>query len=429
MFEAGLKRRTLLGALTMLPWLAGLPARARGSQARVLVVGGGFAGATAARHLKLADPSLDVILLEPRKQFHTCPFSNYVIGGLRSLASISRSYHSLVRDLKINHLQAWVEDIDPLARQVRLADGRQLNYDRLVLTPGIAMRWNAVEGYDQVASQQIAHAWQAGAQTELLRRQLAAMDDGGLFLISVPDNPYRCAPGPYERASLVAHYLQTNKPKSKLLILDGKDSFSKQALFQEGWKQRYGEMVEWVGRAGDGRVQRVDVRRREVETEFGSRHRAAVINLIPPQKAGLIAERAGLTDASGWVPVDPRTFQARANPDIYVAGDASIAAPMPKSAYCAHAQAKVVVAALLADLAGVAPAEPHWRNTCYSALAPGAAVSIAANYQVADGVIIEQPGSLLLSPLAAADALRAQEAAESEAWYNAICADAWGLPA
>lgn len=427
MAEVGITRRSLLGALALLPWLAG--ARSRGSQARVLVVGGGFAGATAARHLKLADPSLEVILLEPRKRFHTCPFSNQVIVGLRDLGSIGHGYETLVRGLKINHLRAWVEDIDPVARQVRLADGRRLSYDRLVLTPGIALRWNAVQGYDQAASARIPHAWQAGAQTELLRRQLAAMADGGLFLLSVPDNPYRCPPGPYERASLVAHYLQRHKPRSKVLIFDAKDSFSKQALFQEGWKARYGDLIEWVGRAGDGRVERVDVERLEVQTEFGSRQRAAVINLIPPQQAGLIAERAGLTDASGWVPVNPLTFQARADRHIYVAGDACIAAPMPKSAYCANAQARVAVAALLADLAGVAPAEPHWRNTCYSALAPGAAVSIAADYRVADGVLVEQPGSLRLSPLGAAPALRAQEAAEAEAWYSAICADAWGARA
>lgn len=425
MFHAPMSRRRALAALASLPWLCA-GARAEVAGARVIVVGGGFAGATAARHLKQAAPELEVLLLEPKANFHTCPFSNYVIAGLRDIGEIQHSYRRLVRDYRVNHLRVEVEAIDPPARRLRLVDGRELNYDRLLLAPGIDMRWNAVEGYDRAAAELAPHAWQAGAQTTLLRRQLQAMDDGGLVLISVPENPYRCPPGPYERASLIADYLARYKPRSKLLILDGKDGFSKQALFQAGWKQLYGERIEWIGRAADGRVMRIDAARREVRTEFGSLHRAAVINLIPPQRAGAVAERSGLTDASGWVPVDPRSFQAHGDPFIYVVGDAAIAAPMPKSAYCANAQAKVAVAELLADLAGQPAPEPHWQNTCYSALAPGNAVSIGARYQVADGHIAEVPGSQALSPLQAPPGLRAREAEESVAWYNAICADAWG---
>lgn len=429
MSPAGISRRALLASLALLPWLAALPAGLRASRARVLVVGGGFAGATAARHLKLAAPELDVLLLEPRRHFHTCPFSNHVIAGLRSLGSIEQSYRSLVRRHKVNHLRVGVGDIDPLARRLYLSDGRRLDYDRLLLAPGIALRWDAIEGYDRAAATRIPHAWQAGPQTDLLRRQLQAMDDGGLVLISAPDNPYRCPPGPYERASLIAHYLRRHKPRSKVLILDSKDGFSKQVLFEEGWQRLYGGMIEWHGRSADGRVVRADAVRGELETEFGSRHRAAVINLIPPQRAADIAVRAGLSDASGWVPVDPRSFRSRADPHIYVVGDACIAAPMPKSAYSANAQARVAVAALLADLAGVPAAEPAWRNTCYSALAPDQAISVAADYRLHGGDQIgEVPGSLRLSPLDAPASLRAQQAALAEAWYQAICADAWGRP-
>src|SRR5690606_34679876 len=181
--------------------------------------------------------------------------------------------------------------------------------------------------YDDAAAERLPHAWQAGAQTELLRRQLQAMDDGGLVLMSVPDNPYRCPPGPYERASLIAHHLKRHKPRSKLLILDAKDSFSKQALFQQAWERDYPGLIEWVGRSGDGAVVRADARRGELECEFGSRHRAPLINLIPPQRAAAIARRAGLCDASGWVPVQASTFRSKADPLIQVIGDASQAAP------------------------------------------------------------------------------------------------------
>lgn len=422
--RTALTRRQLLAGMTALPWLMGGPLQAAGA-ARVVVIGGGFAGATAARYLKRQAPQLQVILLEPREAVYTCPFSNQVLGGLRELATIRQSFAALQRQ-QIIHLRTWARDIDLAARQIELRDGHRLRYDRVLLAPGIAMRWNAVEGYDRAAAEQLPHAWQAGAQTRLLRRQLQAMDDGGLVLISVPDNPYRCPPGPYERAGLIAHYLSRHKPRSKVLILDSKDSFSKQALFQQGWRGLYGERIEWVGRAGDGQVVRVDGARRELFSEFGQRHRAAVINLIPPQKAGLIAERSGLTDASGWVPIMPSSFQARENPYVYVAGDACIAAPMPKSAYSANAQAKVAVAALLADLAGIEPPAPAWRNTCYSLLAPGQAVSIAADYAVQAQRLIELPDSLTLSPLDAPVSVRAQEAALAEAWYQSICADAWG---
>jgi sulfide dehydrogenase [flavocytochrome c] flavoprotein subunit len=421
----GLSRRQLLGLLALLP-LAGGAARAE--RARVLVVGGGFAGASAARLLKEAEPGLLVTLVEPKQRFVTCPMSNAVIAGLRAPESIAWSYRDLA-GLGVRHERQAAADIDRDRRRVRLADGRWLDYDRLILAPGIEMRLDAIEGYDSAASEEMPHAWQGGAQTLLLRRRLQALKDGALVLISVPGNPYRCPPGPYERASLIAHHLKRHKPRSKLLILDAKDSFSKQALFQQAWARDYSGLIEWVGRSGDGAVIRADARRGELECEFGSRHRAALINLIPPQRAAAIARRAGLCDASGWVPVQARTFRSQADPLIQVIGDASQAAPMPKSAFSAHAQARLAVATLLADLRGQALPETALSNTCYSLLAPQRAVSIMARYSVEQEQLSEVPGSLALSALDGDTGLRRREAEEAEAWYRAICHAAWRSPA
>lgn len=421
----GLTRRQLLALLALLP-LAGGAARAE--RARVLVVGGGFGGASAARLLKQAEPGLRVTLVEPKTRFVTCPMSNAVIAGLRAPESIAWNYRDLV-ELGVRHVPQAAVDIDRERRRVRLADGTLLDYDRLILAPGIELRLDAIEGYDAAASQQLPHAWQGGEQTLLLRRRLQALEDGALVLLGVPGNPYRCPPGPYERASLIAHHLKRHKPRSKLLILDAKDSFSKQALFQQAWEQDYPGLIEWVGRSGDGTVVRADAGRGELECEFGSRHRAALINLIPPQRAAAIAHRAGLCDASGWVPVRAQTFRSQADPLIQVIGDASQAAPMPKSAFSAHAQARLAVATLLAELRGQALPEPGLSNTCYSLLGPERAVSIMARYRVEHDALLEMPGSLRLSALDGDSGLRRREAEEAEAWYLTICRAAWRSPA
>lgn len=421
----GISRRQMLAGFGLLPWLLAGRSYAGLKKARVVVVGGGFTGATAARHLKQQAPQLDVVLLEPKKAFYTCPFSNHVLAGLQPLASIRHDYVGLAR-LSVIHVRQSVQAIDRNKRRLLLDDGQTLTYDRLLLGAGISMNWQAIEGYDQAAAELMPHAWQAGAQTALLRKQLQAMDDGGVVLISVPDNPYRCPPGPYERASLIAHYLSLHKPRSKVLILDSKDNFSKQALFQQSWQQSAGR-IEWLGRADGGHVVAVDAGRRELITEFGQRHKAAVINFIPPQMAAPIAQTAGLTDRTGWVPILADTFQTQADPHIYAAGDCTIAAPMPKSAYSANAQAKLAVAAILADLAGREAPPAALRNTCYSALTPEGSVSIAANYKVQQQRLIETPGSLTLSPLDGTAALRRQEADMARAWYASICADAWGV--
>ncbi|MCE1251218.1 MAG: NAD(P)/FAD-dependent oxidoreductase [Comamonadaceae bacterium] len=398
--------------------------RAQAASARVVVVGGGFGGATVARYLRTWAPQVQVTLVEPAETFVTCPFSNHYLAGLRRWDSIVHGYAGL-RAAGVQVVHAHAEDVDATARTLRLHTGQTLRWDRLVLAPGVDMRWDALEGYGGAAAELAPHAWKAGAQTRLLRRQLQAMPDGGVFVMSIPDNPFRCPPGPYERASLVAHYLKRHKPRSKVLLLDAKNNFSKKELFLQGWQALYGGMVEWISLAQDGQVVRVDAPALEVETAFGARHRADVLNVIPPQKAGLIAARAGVVDASGWAPVQGEDFASRQVSGIHVLGDAALAGPIPKSGFAANNQGKVVAAALAAALTGRAAPTAWYANTCYSLLAPGYGISVAGVYRAHEGRIVDLPHSVGVSPLDAPPAHRAAEARHGADWYAAISADIW----
>ncbi len=400
-----------------------VPAYARPSAGSVVVIGGGFGGATAARYIKRRNPAINVTLIEPAKTFYTCPFTNLYFGGLRTLEQQGHGFDDL-RALGVNVVHDYASAVDASTKKVSLAGGETLSYDKLLLSPGIDFRWNALEGYDEAASLLAPHAWKAGEQTKLLKAQLESMPDGGTFLMVAPENPFRCPPGPYERASMVAHYLKHNKPKSKILILDAKDSFSKQGLFQDGWKQFYGDLIEWVPFAKDGKVVSVDAKNLTVQTEFGERHKADVLNVIPPQKAGAIAAQAGVADASGWVPVKPQTFESELVPNIYVVGDATIASPMPKSGFSANAQAKVAAAAIVNALAGKPAAEASFTNTCYSLIAPDYGISVGHLYGLRDGKLAELSGGV--SPKEADATFRKLEADYGESWYNAITLDAWG---
>jgi sulfide dehydrogenase [flavocytochrome c] flavoprotein chain len=425
---ASTRRQTLkgVGALALASGTLGVPRIALGAAGRVVVVGGGFGGATTAKYLKRADPDLEVVLIEPAERFYTCPFSNLYLGGLRDFETIGHGFDVLRERWGVEVVHDRAEDVDSAARTVRLAGGDEVGYDRLVLSPGIDIRWGALEGYDEAAAERAPHAWKAGPQTQLLKSQIEAMEEGGTFILVAPDNPFRCPPGPYERAAMVAHYLSQHNPSAKILVLDAKDSFSKQGLFQDGWQAAYGDMIEWVGLADDGKVVRVDAEALEVETEFGTVHRASVLNVVPPQKAGAIAERAGVTNESGWVPVQPMTFESAQVPGIYVVGDATIAAPMPKSGFCANTQGKVVAAVIAAELAGREPPEPLWANTCYSLIAPEYGISVAGVYRVIDGKIAEVPDSGGVSPREADAEFRAKEARYGAGWYAAIAEDIWG---
>jgi sulfide dehydrogenase [flavocytochrome c] flavoprotein subunit len=388
----------------------------------VVVIGGGFGGATCAKYLRRADPTIEVTLVTPHSQFITCPFSNVVLAGLRDLASLTQTYEKLRERYGVQVIHTAATALDPATRRITLSDGNTLTYDRLVLSPGVELQWGALEGYDAAASEVFPHAWEAGPQTLLLRRQLEAMTDGGLVVITAPDNPFRCPPGPYERASLIAYYLKTQKPRSKLVILDSKDTFTKQPLFLAAWQRLYPGLLEWVSGSQGGRVTRIDTRAGTVHTEFDE-YKPAVANIVPPQRAAAIARAVGLDDGKGWCPVRASSFESTVHSGIHIIGDAAIANPMPKSAFSANNQAKVCAAAIVALLRGEPVAAPALMNTCYSLVAPDDGISIAAVYRVENDAIVTVPGSDGISPLDAPDATRALEAEYTRSWYANITAD------
>ncbi|GAC1342497.1 MAG: NAD(P)/FAD-dependent oxidoreductase [Acetobacteraceae bacterium] len=416
-----LNRRHVLAAALVLPFTTG--ARAQGA-ARVVVVGGGFGGATAARFIRHYDPRIAVTLVEANPDYTACPYSNEVIAGWRDLSAQRFTYTGLAAT-GVTVVHATATAVDPAAKRVTLADGTALGYDRLILSPGIDIAWGALPGYDEAASKRMPHAWKAGAQTDLLRRQLQAMPDGGTVVISAPANPYRCPPGPYERASLIAHYLRTNKPRSKLLLLDAKDAFSKQKLFESAWATLYPGLLERVSQSDGGAVTTVDPATLTFKTDFDD-HKADVANVIPPQRAGRIAAVAGVADRTGWCPIDPVSFESRLVPGVHVIGDAAIAGAMPKSAFAANAQAKVCAQAVVTLLGGGTPAEPVLMNTCYSMLAPGDAISVAGVYSPKNGVLTDIDGAGGTSPLDAPPEFRAREASFADAWFQTITAETFG---
>jgi sulfide dehydrogenase [flavocytochrome c] flavoprotein chain len=420
------RRRFLQLSLVAAASAAIRPVRAGAQNAapRVVIVGGGFAGASCARALRQVDRKIAVTLVEPSGTFTACPFSNAVIGGLRELTAQQFTYDRIAAD-GITVVPAAATAVDAAARAVTLGDGKRLTYDRLVLAPGIDIRWGALPGYDEAAAAQMPHAWRAGEQTTLLRRQLEAMDDGGLVVIAAPANPFRCPPGPYERASLIAHFLKTKKPRSKLIVLDAKDTFSKQRLFQAAWAELYPGLLEWVPLSKGGNVTSVDAATRTLVTDFG-RHQAKVANVIPPQRAGHIAAAAGVADRSGWCPIDPVTFESKLQAGIHVIGDAAIAGAMPKSAFAANSQAKTCAAAIALLLTGAAPSSPKLINTCYSLVAPDYGISVAGVYQPSGGQLADVPGAGGVSPADAPRATRAAEAVLAEAWFRTITGEVFG---
>jgi sulfide dehydrogenase [flavocytochrome c] flavoprotein subunit len=315
--------------------------------------------------------------------------------------------------------------IDAAGRKVMTKGGQSFSYDRCIVAPGIAFIDN-IEGYDMAAAEKMPHAWKAGPQTALLRRQLEAMPDGGMVLIAPPPNPFRCPPGPYERACQVAYYLQQHKPKSKVLIIDKKDKFSKQGLFTQAFERHYKGMIEWVKAADTGGgIMRVDARAGTASTEFET-HKPAVANIIPAQKAGEIAHTAGLTDDSGWCPVDGKTFESTIHKGIHIVGDAAIQAPLPKSGYAANSEAKVVAAAVVDLVNGREPGTPSWVNTCYSIVAPDDGISVAMVYNLVDGKVAKVKGSGGLTPMDSSSAERERGVAYAYSWFNNITSDIFG---
>jgi len=414
------------GLVGLAPGLIRSAAIAKGN-AKVVIVGGGAGGATVARILKSEAPALDVTVVETQPIYTTCFNSNHYFGGFRTFASLQHSYDGL-RKLGITVATDTAHDVDAAKKTVALAGGTTLSCDRLVLSPGIAFKWEAIEGYSPQAAEIMPHAWRAGEQTLLLMRQLEAMEDGGVVVMAVPGNPYRCPPGPYERACMIAHFLKTKKPKSKLVIFDAKPTFSKQAAFEEAFAKYYGGIIDLnlTNEIDDFRVVRVDPATMEVVTKSGTRMKAAVANIIPPQKAGDIAHLAGCADGD-WCPINPDNFASAKVKDVYVLGDSSIATEMPKSAFSANSQGKAVAADILADLVGAERYPARYRNTCWSLLAADDSIKVGASYKPEDKdgkESLQASGGFVSHPNETAE-MRKQNYLEGRAWYHAIIADAF----
>ena len=384
---------------------------------RVVVVGGGYGGTIAAKYIRMMDKSIEVVMIERNDHFVSCPFSNLYIGGiLKDLNPLTIKYDKLAANHGVKVVQAEVTAIDPAAKVVTTSKGT-VSYDRLVLSPGVDFRLEEMKGYDAAAMEKMPHAWKAGPQTVLLRKQLEAMKDGGTMVMTIPLSPYRCPPGPYERASMVAHYLKANKPKSKIVVLDANpDITSKGGLFKKGWKDNYEGIIDYRPAK---KVTEVEPGKMTVLIEGLEDVKGDVVNVIPPQRAGQIAVAAGLVgDDKNWCTVNPTTFESTKQAGIHVIGDASNAGAMPKSGYSANSEAKVCAMNIVALMNGKELTEMSGINTCYSYITDKEAVSVAAVYKVADGKIIAVPNSGGVSP---ADFSAAKiEAVYAESWLRNI---------
>lgn len=418
------------GGVTLGTALSGCATLTGTAKKKVVVVGGGTGGATAAKYLTMMDPNIHVTLIEANRHYHTCYMSNEVLAGERTIEGIRFGYEGLAgRGITVIHDS--VTAIDPDQKVVRTQGGQSIPYDRAIVSPGIDFKWEAIDGYDEQTAQTIPHAWKAGPQTVTLRKQLEAMRDGGTVVIAPPPNPFRCPPGPYERTSLIAHYLKHHKPKSKIIVLDAKDKFSKKGLFTQGWKRLYGygsdnSMIEWVSAAAGGKVEAVNAKTRKVQATV-EEVKADVINIIPPQKAGKIAFAAGLTKGD-WCPVNKGTFESLLIPNVHVLGDACIAKAMPKSGYSANVQAKACATAVADLLNDREPGDPSYQNTCYSIIGKdyGVSVGMVYKYNKAENMIVTVKGAGGLTPSDASLEQLKRESVYAHGWYDNITHDIFG---
>lgn len=392
---------------------------------RVIVIGGGPGGATAAKYIaKDSNGAIEVTLVEPQRAFTTCFHSNLFLGGFRDWASITHSYDKLASGYGVRLVHQAVAAIDRNARTIRLADGAEMGYDRLVVAPGIDLRFDSVPGYSEEAAEVMPHAWKAGPQTQLLKKQLDALADGSLIVMVAPPNPYRCPPGPYERVSMMAHVLKAKGHKtSRIVVLDPKDSFSKQGLFQEGWERHYPGMVEWQDPKMHGGIKGVDPSAMTVRTDLET-YKAALVNVIPAQMAGKIARDAGLANQTGWCPVDPASMKSASDPNVYVVGDACIPGDMPKSAFSANSQAKVAAMMVRGELAQARTFPARYTNTCWSLIETDDTVKVGGAYEAKDGKIAAV--STFVSQKGETPEVRRQTQAENMGWYAGFTADVFG---
>jgi sulfide dehydrogenase [flavocytochrome c] flavoprotein subunit len=396
-------------------------------KAHVVILGGGIGGATAAKYLRLAAPDIRITLVEPMKRFITCLRSTDVIVGHMGLEDITFTYDALRAKYGIQVIHDRAVGFDPDKKIVQLLDGKPLGYDRLIVSPGVDFIYGDTEGYTrEVAETIMPHGWKAGPQTLLLKKQLEAMPQGGTYVMVAPPVPYRCPPGPYERASLVAEWMGKHNPRGKVIILDPKDSFTKDVPFKKAWERLYGyntpaSRIDWVAGAKGGKVLKVDAANMAVVAEAGS-FKADAVNYIPPQRAGTLAFRLGLTNREGWCPVNRRTFESEIVPGVHVIGDAAVADAMPKSGYSANSQAKVAVQAIADLLQGKQPGEPAMINVCYSLAGENYGVSIADIFKVVNNRIVKLPASGV-SPITDSPAQPLLEAIYQRNWHRTFASD------
>ena len=390
---------------------------------RVIVVGGGAGGATAARYIaKDSKGEVDVTLIEPSRTYYTCFFSNLYLGGVKQFDDLGHTYGTLAAEYGINVVHDWAVDVDRDAKTVSLAGGATLPYDKLILSPGIDFVDGAVPGWDLSAQNAMPHAYKGGSQTELLKAQIMAMPEGGTFAMVAPPNPYRCPPGPYERISMVAHALKATNPTAKIVVADPKEKFSKMALFQEGWADHYAGMIDWVGADFGGGNVSVDPAAMTLDID-GDVMNVDVCNVIPAMKAGRIAEMAGVTEGN-WAPVNAADMSTKADPDVYVLGDASSQGDMPKSGYSANSQAKVCANAVRGALTGSKVFPAKFSNTCWSLIDTNDGVKVGATYEATEEKIAKVDG--FISATGESAELRKATYEESEGWYTGITSDMFG---
>jgi sulfide dehydrogenase [flavocytochrome c] flavoprotein subunit len=426
--------------------LAPLALRTRAAGGRVVVVGGGVGGATAAKYLKLFDPALQVTLVE-RHATYVRPYgSSEVLNGHVGMADLEVRYDALRDRHGVEVVIDTVTGLDATAREVRTAGGRRLVYDRLIVSPGIELMYDAIEGYSEaVAEARVPSGWIPGTQTALLARQLQAMRPGGTFVLAAPPNPYRCPPGPYERAALMTEWFLQHNPTAKVIVVDPKDAFVTDQTMMLGWNRLYGfnppddyakkigekaelkrhagpGMLSWVRGSQGGRVLRLDAKAMRIETEAEA-ITADVINIVPPMRAGRLAAALGLTDGSGWCPVDRRTFASTLLPNVHVIGDASIADAMPKSGFSANNQAKSTARAIVEELAGRTAPEPVWENTCYALAAKHYGMFVADVFRLVDGRIARVNGAGRFLPLDASPEQIRLGARYQQAWLRTFTQD------
>ncbi|MDX2158794.1 MAG: FAD/NAD(P)-binding oxidoreductase [Hyphomicrobiaceae bacterium] len=403
----------------------GAPAVLGQGKPKVVVVGGGPGGGTAAKYIaRDSKGAVEVTLVEPAKQFVTCFHSNLYLGGYKSLADITHGYDKLASGYGVKLVHQMASAIDRHKREVKLADGSTLGYDRLVLSPGIDLKYDSVPGWGKEHEETMPHAWKAGPQTTLLKAKLDAVADGGIIVMIAPPNPYRCPPGPYERVSMMAHALKTaGKTKAKIVVIDPKTTFSKQGLFQEGWEKHYPGMVEWLAPDIHSGLKSVDPKTNTVVTGFET-YKAALVNVIPAQMAGAIARDAGLANETGYCPIDPASMKSAKDANIYVLGDSSIAGDMPKSGFSANSQAKVAAMMVRGELVKSPTFPAKYFNTCWSLIETDDTVKVGGEYAPKDGKIAAT--STFVSKTGETAALRKETQVENMGWYSGITADIFG---